>query len=567
MKACQAVLGLCALVSVGFAQAPSTWPAAEYKRYVELNGKFGQPKLQVIAKTAMIAATTGPLAIHSGLKVLEMGGSAVDAAAAISLAQIVLSGGSWNSFAGIFNMVYYDAKTKKVYCLNAGYDTFKEETEPLTIPAKGKPSGRTAMVPGYIAGVTEAQKRFGKLTRETVFAAAIDLAEKGIPVDYALDLIINSRKDVITRLPEMKAILTKPDGSFYKLGETFKQTDLASTLRKVAALGPDYIYKGAWAKKFVSTIKREGGKATLEDLSSYKATWSEPLHAKLNGADVYTVGILELGGVQLVEALNLVEADHLSQKGSPTSSARALFDLIQIGRIGHINSYLMSTPYTDAAFENRVKPEAAIQTLKKLKQPKTVGAIKVGNHSDGIVVVDKDGNIAALVHSSNDISWGTTGIFVDGISIPDSASFQQDFVLKAGPGKRFPNRTNPTIVLRDGKPVLACSAVGAGLHETMLQGLVYCLLYGKDPKATIDSPTYWLPDFTGKGFEYQTVNKGAFPADVLESVRKMGQQVLEIEPKQGFSLIGYWIGVQLDPATRELKGAVNPILNGIVEGY
>jgi gamma-glutamyltranspeptidase/glutathione hydrolase len=103
-----------------------------------------------------------------------------------------------------------------------------------------------------------------------------------------------------------------------------------------------------------------------------------------------------------------------------------------------------------------------------------------GQHSDAVVVADADWNIAALCHSSNTTAWGTTGLFVDGVSVPDSACFQQAEIERAGPGSRLPDPMNPVIVTRGDQPVLAASCVGESVHEVMVQKLYGVLALGQD---------------------------------------------------------------------------------------
>ena len=117
--------------------SPAEWPAAERERYEQLQQRGGGAWF-ADSETAMIVSSSNPLATHAGLETIRQGGSAADAAIATALAQIALMGGSWNSYAGIFNMVYYDAETKKVYALNAGFNTVLAEDDPLTIPALGQ---------------------------------------------------------------------------------------------------------------------------------------------------------------------------------------------------------------------------------------------------------------------------------------------------------------------------------------------------------------------------------------------------------------------------------------------
>src|SRR5262245_30783152 len=133
-------------------------------------------------RNGVVVGTTGPMAVHAGLEILKKGGSAADAALATSLAQVVECAGAYVSHAGILSMVYFDAATGNISFLNACYNTPLEEKNPRTIPGLGKASGRTALVPGFMAGVQAAHDRFGKLPRKTVFEPARTMAEQGFKV-------------------------------------------------------------------------------------------------------------------------------------------------------------------------------------------------------------------------------------------------------------------------------------------------------------------------------------------------------------------------------------------------
>src|SRR5262249_6947888 len=119
------------------------------------------------------------------------------------------------------------------------------------------------------------------------------------------------------------------------------------------------------------------------------------------------------------------------------------------------------------------------------------------NHSDVVVAVDEKGNIASICHSSNANVWGTTGIFVDGVSIPDSACFQQEAIKQVGAGIRLPDPMNPHIVLKNSKPILASSCMGDSLHEIAIQNLVSILDFGMQPKVVVNTPNFMGPVYTG----------------------------------------------------------------------
>ncbi len=567
--------------------SPEAWPPGELEKYWRLQRDYNRPHPAVESDKGMVAATSDPISVRVGLEALQQGGSAVDAALATSLAQIALVAGAVTSYAGILTMVYYDAGSKKVYSLNAGYNTVLEEKDPSTIPGGGKPGGRTALVPGFFAGVQAAHDRFGKLPFASLFDPAIYLAEKGFVMDPPLNGWMNMRKDVLSRLPETKRVFTKQDGEFYKAGDLFKQPQLAETLRKVAAQGTDYIYQGEWAKKFVAAVQSEGGKMTLADLKAYRPTWSEPLQTSYHGYQVYTLS-QSVGGINTIEALNLLEAADLKQYGHYTTSPEALYEFIQICRVGYFLSFLPPPtlkyflPDLDFSLESRVKKESARLLWRKMHEPaweKMVSTIwpkaKDSNHSAGVVAVVGQGNMAAVLQTINTVVWGTTGIFVDGISIPDSASFQQSQIAMIKPGERLPDTTNPVIVLKNDKPYLASSCVGSGLHPTTLSNLVNVLDFGMDLKKSIDTPNFLGPFFgmssDGKPpapqMYMELLAEGEFDENLVKAVVAKGQAIKLLPKYQARNQSGYWVAIQIDPKTGKKIGVTTPLLNGEIAGY
>ncbi|HZI31946.1 MAG TPA: gamma-glutamyltransferase, partial [Candidatus Binatia bacterium] len=212
---------------------------------------------------AIIAATTGGKAVEAGMEILKEGGTAADAAMAIAVCEVVHAGGSYVSFAGPLMMMYYDASGGKVFYLDAQYNTPIEEKNAGSIPRKG---GRTALVPGFTAGVQAAHDRFGKVPFKRLFDRAIAMAENGEVVGPVMEWWINSKKGVLSRSPETKRIFTRADGKFYAKGDLFRQTELAGTLKKVAAQSAAYMYEGDWGRKFAEVVQKNGGKITREDM-------------------------------------------------------------------------------------------------------------------------------------------------------------------------------------------------------------------------------------------------------------------------------------------------------------
>jgi gamma-glutamyltranspeptidase len=565
---------------------PDRWPKDELNHYIAMQNGFDsearkriEPERSAVASKAMIAGTSEPLAIHAGLDVLRHGGNAADAALTTSLAQIALTAGAAVSYAGIMTVVYYDAATGKVHTLNASYNTVQNEKDPLSIPGIGEHSGRTVLVPGYMAGVQALHDRFGRLPFSMLFGPAIWIAENGVVVSPTVNAWISSQKTFVTRLPETKRIFTKPDGELYKTGDLFRQLELAATLKKIAAQGSTYIYKGEWAHHFVDIAQREGGKITLEDLAAYRPLWTEPLQASYADYQVVLLGPPNTGGFITLGGLGLAEVAGLKKSGHYTTSAEALYNLIQIERT--TQAFASASPSTRQEWFPEVEPSLESLLTRKAAERFWAGIQRKmvpppaedpsPHHSAGIVAVDEQGNVACILHSINGILWGATGIFVDGISIPDSAVFQQRPILDAGPGMRLPESTNPLIVLKGGKPVLASVAIGSGLHNVTLENLINILDFGMDPQTAVNQPNTQGPfrgvmaNAPGKPeYEKEAIGQGEFPQSVIDGVVARGQAIKLVHK---YAQPGYWIGIQVDLLTHKLRGAGTPLLPALVEGY
>lgn len=537
----------------------------------------------------MVVASSGAGAAEAGLELLKRGGTAMDAAMAVAMAQPCHAMGSFVSYAGILTLVYFDASSGNVYSLDAGFNTVRGEKDPLTIPAPAgdlvalsgggpasKPSGRTALVPGFFAGVEAAHERFGKRPFSDIVAPAIRCAEQGFALTkYDYDLI-RARHDVLERLPETKAIFWKPDGSDYQIGDTFKQPALARTLRAVSRRGArQYIYRGEWGKKFVAAVQREGGFMTLEDLEAYEPTWSDSVHGAFNGYDIYSLGQPLMSGFAMIQSLQLVEKAGLVLLPPYSRDVSALFGLAQVAKVGTMlagadgSAQLAQMLHVDLSPEARQRPatvDALYSALREGRIP-MVKAIPATEHTDAIVAVEAMGNVAAVVHSINTVNWGSTGLFVDGVSIPDSASFQQQVIASLPPGGRLPATTHPGIVLKDGKVVLGFGSTGIGSMTRSIAILLNVLGHGMTPQEAIDEPSLG-------GFELErgpppevvvTVGEREFDAAYLQSLRELGQGT-----RISSSARGYWLGVAIDPKTAARRAGIMrefPQLAGGAVGY
>jgi gamma-glutamyltranspeptidase/glutathione hydrolase len=570
--------------------ALSGWSAADQSRFlaVEQTDFPGNPEVKGFQ--GAVSGSFHGRAQRAGLEALKQGGSSADAAMTTAMAQVALGAGAVISYFGIMSVVHFDAASGEVSYMNAGWNTVEGEKDPMSIPGQiggygdalygtDEPSGRTALVGGFMKGVEAMNGRFGKLPFKRLFEPSIEIAEKGIQYSEKLDSYVQPRKKDLSRLPETKAIFVKENGEWYQNGDNFTQPALAKTLKAVAEQGADYLYTGPWAKKAIAAVQKDGGHMTLGDLASYEVIWGKPLVAKHGEFEVYANGLPAYGGVNMIEALNLSEAAQIKELGHWSESAesfRRMAELLNAGNITYIEAAMPSVldqiyPGLDLSKASRLKKATAVELWKRMEAGAKVAQWhdKAPKHSDTVVAVDKWGNMTAVVHSINCVVWGKTAIIVDGISVGDPAVSQKAIVAQAGPGKRLPDPTESGLLLKNGKPIMAFSSMSMGLHLQTAQSLINVMDFGMTPKQALDAPAMFYPktdiDFeAGTSTQSVRVMKGDFPIALLE---EMGLAYEEIAPKERRYAQGLWIGIARDPETGELNAASHAYTNGQAVAY
>jgi gamma-glutamyltranspeptidase/glutathione hydrolase len=540
------LLSLASLAPAALAAAPSpaTGPAAgapartstarkEVPMY-DWNWQRNSP-LSTRGRNGMIASTRGGQPMADGVALLQQGGKAIDAALSMAIAQVVYAAGNWVSLAGLFTMAYYDASTGKVHSMNAGFNTVQNETDPMTIPMSSLvdpkapelvTSGRAVLVPGFFAGIQAAHDKFSSMPFAKLFESGIGVAENGVYVTPQLAAYVSKNQAHFSRLPDTKAMWTKPDGTFYKEGDTFVQPVLAQTLRKIGQQGADYIYKGDWGRKFVKGVQADGGKMTMKDLADYRVEWADPLHMNYQGYDVYSHHQAHF----MFGMLGLAQEGDLKAMGRYYESAEAFYWFHRIFRATGTNMSMMGERINQLSVpaEDWLNPDKVKKYWQQLKAgtfvipPRT----RMLSHSDAIVVIDRWGNVATLTHSTN---TGNTGLVVDGITVPAPAANQQPHLKKVGPGKKLPNFIPNVIVLKDGKPAIATSAIGMGLHQETVKVLTNVIDYGKAGREAVAAPSLVEPNFdAGGAMDDETVVKGDYTPELLAAVRAKGLQIDEV---------------------------------------
>ncbi|HVS16563.1 MAG TPA: gamma-glutamyltransferase [Thermoanaerobaculia bacterium] len=557
--------------------SPATWQE-EWDRYLAAQLVERTEAGVATGSRGAVSVAYNGLAARAGLEALRQGGNAMDAALTAALAQVALTAGAPVSYFGILSLVYHDAATGEVHTLNAEWNTVLGEDDPASIPGRldlstpegilgSEPSGRTALVGGFMKGVGAAHGRFGRLPFAELLAPSIAIAEQGFPVSQKMAGYWEMRAGDLARLPETRAALLQPDGSPYREGDVFRQPALAATLRAVAEQGVDLLYTGPWAEKLVTAVQADGGRMTLEDLAAYEAIWAAPLVGDLgDGYSVSTNPPPNNGGVTLIEAQHLARASGLVEDGHWSESGVALrkaLDVTQLYALDFvpIGARRQMFPGVDFSTEARLRSENAVALWRAVApghplarwRPATPASAQV-RHSDDVVAIDAEGNVAALTQSINCVIWGKTAIVIDGITIGDPGSFQQAQIARAGPGARLESPTETGILFQDGEPVLGFASMGSGLHHRTFQGLLNVTRFDMSVDQAIDAPDFFMPLTDPQTLELTVrVPAGRFPRAVLE---QMGYAFEEIDPRDvRFGGEGIWVAISRDPLTGVLRAA------------
>ncbi len=544
-----------------------------------------------------------PMASQVGLKILQEGGNAVDAAVATTIAISVVEPFSAGIGGGGF-LLFYDGKTVKAL-------DFRERAPIKAIPSlylnsKGQAipglsinGPLSVAVPGTIAGLYDVQRRYGKLSWAKVVERSVSLARDGFPVSLRYQQAMGWRRDAIAKNPAASRIFLK-NGQIPAIGDRLIQTDLARTLQTIAQ-DPNTMYTGALAKTIVADQQATGGLITAEDLKQYKPIWRDPVCGRFTIPNAATPPKTDSnfricsmpppssGGIHLLQILNLLELDRLKRdlNQRPWHHPDSIHRLIESMRIAYADrathlgdpdfvkvpvNALISKAYADRR-RKEINPEKATPSIQvKAAEP---SVLKESSETSHLTVVDRDRNAVSLTFTVN-LSFGS-GLVVPGTGIilnnemddfavapttPNAFGLTGNTANAIAPRKTPLSSMTPTIVLQsDGvKPEqfrLATGAPGGStIITTVLQVLLNTLVYDMDMERAIAAPRLhhqWLPDQT-------RLDRWGFDPLTQDHLKQRGHNLLESNPW------GNANGIQLLP-DGSLDGAADPRGEGTIAGY
>ena len=363
---------------------------------------------------------------------MRAGGNAVDAAVATGFALAVVYPQAGNLGGGGFLLLrkangeakFIDFREKAPA---AATENMYLDAQGNVIPEANKESSvvgyRAVGVPGSVAGLVYAEKKYGKLSLEKVMAPAIKLAHDGFALAYE-DASEFREDDYLGLFPESKRIFQR-DGKFYQPGEIFKQPDLARTLERIAK-NPDDFYHGALAHELAAAVHKYGGLLTAEDLAAYEVKEREPVHGDYRGYEIISAPPPSSGGVALIEILNILEGFDLTKSGNRSAETihleaeafrRAFYDRADF--MGDPDfAKIPVAPLIDKkygeAWRDTIDPAHASMS-KELKRPsfnelervaQSHSAIREPENTTHYSVVDAEGNAVSVTTTLND-SFGS----------------------------------------------------------------------------------------------------------------------------------------------------------------
>ena len=501
----RAVLGaVLTLAACGAAQAASRAPVA--------------------AENGMVVSAQH-LASQVGVDVLKRGGNAVDAAVAVGYALAVVYPAAGNLGGGGF-MTLQLADGRKTFL------DFREKA-PLAATAnmyldkdgnviKGLSThGHLAVgVPGSVSGMEYAREKYGTKKRAELIAPSIALAEKGFVLQQGdVDMLATATADFKKDLATGAIFLNK--GEPFAVGQRLVQKDLAKTLRAISQKGTDGFYKGPVGAAIVASSQAGKGIITQADLDQYQTRELAPVECDYRGYRIVSAPPPSSGGVIICEMLNILEGYPLKDLGF--RSAEAVHYQIEAMRHAYVdrNSYLGDPDFVKNPLD-RLLDKGYAEKIRAVIDPKKAGVSKdikpgvpphEGSNTTHYSIVDQWGNAASVTYTLNDwfgakVTAAKTGVLLNNemddftakIGVPNLYGLVQGEANAIAPGKRPLSSMSPTIVSKDGKPVMVVGTPGGSrIITAVLHTILNTVDYGMTVQEAVDAPRFhqqWLPDVT-----------------------------------------------------------------------
>jgi gamma-glutamyltranspeptidase / glutathione hydrolase len=524
-----------------------------------------QGRSMVVTRGGIVAAES-PLASQAGAIILAQGGNAIDAAVAANAVVGVVEP-MMNGIGGDLFAIIYEAKTGKIYGLNAsGWSPAKLSIEFLHAKGDDKmPQAgiNSVTVPGTVDGWSQLLSRFGKKKFPEVLAPAIHYAKDGFPVPELAAAYWSESEKKLQADPNAVATFL-PAGRSPRLGEVFRNPDLARSLELIASGGRDAFYQGDIASRIVATSTKLGGTMSAEDLAAFSSEWVEPISTTYRDWTVYEIPP-NGQGIAALEMLNIMETFPFRQFQNPADVTHMMIEAKKLA-YADMYRYVADQKFSRVPVAGMLSKDYAAQRAKLIDMVKANCEVGPGNpgfptKSDTMYlsVVDRDGNMVSLIQSN--YSLFGSGVVADGTG----------FVLQNRGGLFSLDPKSPNVLAAHKRPLhtiipgfmtrgqqrIAFGIMGgfnqAQAHAQFVSNVVD---HQMNIQAALEAPRFTKYTFNG----CDVMMEDRFPADIRATLTQRGHQ---IELEGSFSqVVGGGQAVLRDFSTTVNYGASDPRKDG-----
>ncbi len=499
----------------------------------------------VFGSSGMVAAQNAAAA-QVGADVLADGGNAVDAAIAVGFSLAVTTPRAGNLGGGGFMLIHDAASGKTVAIdyremapLRATRDMYLDENGNVD-PMRSKFSHLASGVPGTVAGLYLAHRKYGRLPWRRLVQPAIRQARDGVEVSYTLAQLLRARQARMCRNETTCRYFYKEGGTPYRAGEILRQPDLADTLRLIAKHGRDGFYTGAVADLIDAEMRRGGGYVDKASLAAYEPKIRDVVTGQYRGYEIVTMPPPSSGGVHLLQMLNILEQFPVGEMGA--GSADSVHLLAEVARLAFADrsKHLGDPDFYDVPVDWLVSKAYAQQLAASIDMTRARPSVDVApgtpplpesDDTTHFSVIDAEGNVVSNTYTLN-FSYGS------GISVPGAGFLlnneMDDFVAKPGVPNAFGmlggeanaiaalkrplSSMTPAIVFADGKPWFATGSPGGPrIITTVLQMIVNVIDHGMNLAEATNAPRMhhqWFPD--------ELLLESGFSPDTVRLLRERG---------------------------------------------
>ncbi len=565
-----AFVGLAATSAAAAAAAPAA--AAPPAASVTAPPHDAQARPVVTGRIGVVTSLH-PLSSMAGMRLLLAGGNAFDAAVAAAIATTVVDPKN-SSIGGQGFATVYVARERAVKALNF-YGTAPAAATLERLAGKPYKTGYLSTpVPSNLKGYEALHRAHGSKSWADVLQPAIELAEQGFVVDEQFIGVLGALQAELD-YPSTRRVYF-PEGRLPRVGEIFRQPDLARTLRRIAAEGADVFYKGEIAQRIAQFYAANGGLLTAEDLAGYDAKWVEPLSVDYRGYTIYTQPP-NSSGIAVLMQLRLLEGFDLRALGRDNPDYLHLLGEVQRLAIADRNRYVADPEFVTLPVERLLSREYAAErrkllvpgrTIKNVTPPAGAAALPaaptpatpaVKSNTTHLTVVDAAGNMVSLTQTLG--SWYGSGVVAADTGVLFSNQLRHlhteaDSPSRLGPGRRPRSNQSPLIVLRDGQPWLALGTPGSdGIWQRLVQVLVNVVDFGMDLQDAIAAPRMIYGGYQETGTDPPPVFdvEDRIPPATFAALRARGYRLQSIPSDEGSVN-----GVMRDPVSGFMRGGADP---------